>query len=203
MTQETWRFIVCGILSYLLGSVPFGLLITRFAGYGDIRQIGSGNIGATNVLRTGNKKLAGLTLLLDAGKGIVAVLVAARWGADMTAVAALMVIIGHLFPVWLRFKGGKGVATAGGVLIAYVWPAALCAVATWLAIAVVTRYSSLAALTAAILTPVYTWFLTGGDGERTIVTIVVALLVIWRHAANIGRLLHGEEGKISLRKKSA
>src|SRR5665213_967103 len=124
--QETWPFYVCGVLAYLLGSIPFGLVITRLAGYGDIRNIGSGNIGATNVLRTGNKKLAALTLLLDAGKGAAAVLIAAHFGNAMASVAAMLVIVGHLFPVWLRFKGGKGVATAGGVLLAYVWPAALC-----------------------------------------------------------------------------
>lgn len=202
MTQETLPFFVGGILAYLLGSIPFGLLVTRLAGYGDIRQIGSGNIGATNVLRTGNKKLAALTLLLDAGKGAVAVLAAARFGHEMAAVGAVFVIVGHLFPLWLRFNGGKGVATAGGVLLAYAWPAALGAAATWLVVAFATRYSSLAALIAAVLTPLYVWLATG-DPERTSITVLIALMVIARHHANIRRLMSGEEGKISLGKKSA
>lgn len=202
MDGEASPFYICGVLAYLAGSIPFGLVVTRLAGYGDIRLIGSGNIGATNVLRTGNKALAALTLLLDAGKGALAVLVAGRFGHEMAAVAAVLAIIGHLFPVWLRFQGGKGVATAAGVLLAYVWPAALCALGTWLAVAILTRYSSLAALTAALLTPAYVWFLTG-DGERTAITIVIAILVIARHGANIGRLWRGEEGKIALRRKPA
>jgi acyl phosphate:glycerol-3-phosphate acyltransferase len=185
------------VLAYLLGSIPFGLVLSRLAGYGDIRQIGSGNIGATNVLRTGNKALAALTLLLDAGKGAVAVLVAQRFGPDMAAVAAIAAFLGHLFPVWLGFKGGKGVATSGGILLAYAWPVGLAAAASWLIIAVATRYSSLAALIACALAPVFAWFFTG-DGEIVAVVVFLAVVVIGRHRENIRRLLAGTEGKIKL-----
>ena len=195
----TWPFYLGAVLAYLLGSIPFGLVLTRLAGYGDIRRIGSGNIGATNVLRTGNKTLAALTVLLDAGKGAAAVLLGAMFGPDMAALAATFVFLGHLFPVWLRFKGGKGVATAGGVLLAYVWPAGLAAAATWLVIAVVTRLSSLAALTACVLAPVYTWFFTR-EFQPTEVVLFLAVIIILRHHANIRRLLRGEEGKIRLSK---
>jgi glycerol-3-phosphate acyltransferase PlsY len=195
----TWPFYLGAVLAYLLGSVPFGLVLTRLAGYGDIRRIGSGNIGATNVLRTGSKALAALTLVFDCGKGAVAVLVGSLFGPDMAAIAAAGAVLGHLFPVWLRFKGGKGVATAGGVLLAYVWPVGLAALATWLAIAVATRYSSLAALTAAALAPVYTWLLTRALQPTEVVTFV-AVLVVLRHHQNIGRLFRGEESKIRLSK---
>jgi glycerol-3-phosphate acyltransferase PlsY len=195
----TWPFYLGAVLAYLLGSIPFGLVLTRIAGYGDIRRIGSGNIGATNVLRTGNKTLAALTVLLDAGKGAAAVLLGAMFGPDMAALAATFVFLGHLFPVWLRFKGGKGVATAGGVLLAYVWPAGLAAAATWLVIAVVTRLSSLAALTACVLAPVYTWFLTK-EFQPTEVVLFLAFIIVLRHHANIRRLVRGEESKIRLSK---
>jgi glycerol-3-phosphate acyltransferase PlsY len=196
--DTTWPFLLGAVLAYFLGSVPFGLVLTRLAGHGDIRQIGSGNIGATNVLRTGNKGLAALTLLLDLGKGIAAVLIGASFGAEMATVAAVFVVIGHLFPVWLRFKGGKGVATAGGVLIAYAWPVGLAAVATWLTIVVLTRYSSLAALSAAVLAPVYAWPLSGHSIQVTLVVLFLAAVVILRHRPNIERLLRGEESKINL-----
>src|SRR5579863_10245166 len=147
-------------LAYLLGSIPFGLLLTRLAGTGDIRTIGSGKIGATNVLRTGSKALAALTLVLDAGKGAAAVLIAARFGDDMAAVAAVFSFLGHLFPVWLGFRGGKGVATAGGIILAYAWPVGLAAALTWLLMAALFRYSSLAALAACLSAPVYALFLT-------------------------------------------
>jgi len=195
----TWPFYLGAVLAYLLGSIPFGLVLTRIAGYGDIRRIGSGNIGATNVLRTGNKTLAALTVLLDAGKGAAAVLLGAMFGPDMAALAATFVFLGHLFPVWLRFKGGKGVATAGGVLLAYVWPAGLAAAATWLVIAVVTRLSSLAALTACVLAPVYTWFFTR-EFQPTEVVLFLAFIIVLRHHANIRRLVRGEESKIRLSK---
>src|SRR5579872_584600 len=152
--------ILAAIIGYLLGSIPFGLVLTRLAGYGDIRRIGSGNIGATNVLRTGSKALAALTLVLDAGKGAVAVLVANQFGADMAAVAAIFSFLGHLFPVWLGFKGGKGVATSGGILLAYAGLVGVAAALTWLVVAALTRYSSLAALTACVLAPVFAWFIT-------------------------------------------
>jgi glycerol-3-phosphate acyltransferase PlsY len=187
--------------AYLLGSIPFGLMLTRLAGFGDVRNIGSGNIGATNVLRTGDKKLAAAVLLLDAGKGAVAVLIARRWGTDAAALAAVAAMIGHLFPGWLGFKGGKGVATAGGVLLAYAWPVGLAGIATWLVIAFLTRYSSLAALATALLSPVYALLLLPFDGERITVIAILSLLVVLRHRGNIVRLLRGKEGRISLGKK--
>jgi acyl phosphate:glycerol-3-phosphate acyltransferase len=201
MTDPTaaWPFILAAALAYLLGSIPFGLVLTRLAGYGDIRRIGSGNIGATNVLRTGSKGLAALTMLLDLAKGAVAVLIARRFGPDMAAVAAVFVFLGHLYPVWLGFKGGKGVATAGGVVLAYAWPVGLAALATWLAVAVATRYSSLAALTACALAPLYTWLITR-DMRTTEVILALAVIVILRHHANIRRLLRGEESRIRLSK---
>ena len=194
-----WPFALGSALAYLLGSIPFGLVLTRLAGYGDIRSIGSGNIGATNVLRTGNKLLALLTVLLDGGKGAVAVLIAEQFGPDMAAYAAAFVFLGHLFPVWLGFKGGKGVATAGGVVLAYAWPVGLAAAATWLLIAVLTRYSSLAALVAALLSPLYAWLLTR-EIQPTEVVAFLALVIILRHHANIRRLFRGEESKIRLGK---
>jgi acyl phosphate:glycerol-3-phosphate acyltransferase len=195
----TWPFLLGAVLAYLLGSVPFGLVLTKLAGYGDIRRIGSGNIGATNVLRTGNKGLAALTLVLDAGKGAVAVLLGANFGPDMAAVAAAFAFLGHLFPVWLGFKGGKGVATAGGILFAYAWPVALAGIATWLIIAVTTRYSSLAAIVAAALAPVYAWYFTR-EFQQTEVVLFLALVILLRHHANIRRLIRGEESKIKLGK---
>jgi glycerol-3-phosphate acyltransferase PlsY len=187
------------ILAYLLGSIPFGLVLTRLAGLGDIRRIGSGNIGATNVLRTGKKGLALATLLLDGGRGAAAVLLGAAWSPDMALVAAAGSLVGHLFPVWLGFKGGKGVATAGGILLALSWPVGLLAAATWLLIAFVTRYSSVAALAACVLAPLYAWALA--DGKRALLILAIAVLVVSRHHENIRRLLQGTESKISLGKK--
>jgi len=195
----TWPFLAGAVVAYLLGSIPFGLVLTKLGGYGDIRNIGSGNIGATNVLRTGNKGLAALTVLLDAGKGALAVALAEQLGPDMAAIAAVFAFLGHLFPVWLSFKGGKGVATSGGILLAYAWPVALAAIATWLALAVLTRYSSLAALMAAVLSPLYAWLLTH-DPQTTQVVALLAVLIVLRHHANIRRLLKGEESKIRLGK---
>ncbi len=186
-------------LGYLLGSIPFGLVLTRLAGYGDIRTIGSGNIGATNVLRTGNKKLALATMLLDFGKGLAAVLIGAAFSPAFAIAAGAGAFIGHIFPIWLRFKGGKGVATAGGVLLAYAWPVGLAAAATWLLIAVLTRYSSLAALAAALLSPLYAWLLTR-EFQPTEVVGFLAVVIILRHHANIRRLIRGEESKIRLSK---
>jgi acyl phosphate:glycerol-3-phosphate acyltransferase len=192
-----WPFALGALLAYLLGSIPFGLVVTRLGGYGDIRRIGSGNIGATNVLRTGSKALAALTVLLDAGKGAVAVVIAERFGPDMAAYAAAFAFLGHLFPVWLGFKGGKGVATALGILLAYAWPVGLAAAATWLAVAMLTRYSSLAALIAALLAPLYAWLFTR-EFQPTEVVAFLAVWVILRHHANIRRLVRGKEGKIRL-----
>ncbi len=194
-----WPFALGALLAYLLGSIPFGLVVTRLGGYGDIRRIGSGNIGATNVLRTGSKALAALTLLLDAGKGAVAVLIAEQFGPDMAAYAAAFAFLGHLFPVWLGFKGGKGVATTLGILLAYAWPVALAAAATWLAVAALTRYSSLAALVAALLAPLYAWLFTR-EFQPTEVVAFLAVLVILRHHANIRRLVRGKESRIRLSK---
>jgi acyl phosphate:glycerol-3-phosphate acyltransferase len=187
-----------GGLAYLLGSVPFGLVLIRRAGLGDLRAIGSGNIGATNVLRTGRKTLAAVTLALDAGKGAVAVLAAAAMGANMAAVAAICVVLGHIFPVWLKFKGGKGVATAAGVLLAYVPPVGVAALAVWIAVAAIFRYSSLAALTAAASLPLWIWLFDVRDPETAAVALALAVIVILRHFANIGRLLRGTEAKIRL-----
>jgi acyl phosphate:glycerol-3-phosphate acyltransferase len=190
--------ISAAILSYLLGSIPFGLVLTRLAGQGDIRRIGSGSIGATNVLRTGSKGLAALTLLFDVGKGLTAAAIAERWGAQAALVAGLCVILGHIFPVWLGFRGGKGVATALGVLMALAWPVALVAALIWLAVALYCRYSSLAALIAAVASAAVAPFLA--DRATALLIAVIALLLILRHHANIRRLIAGRESRISFRK---
>jgi len=190
-------YYIGGVLAYLLGSVPFGLLLTRIAGLGDIRKIGSGNIGATNVLRTGHKGLAALTLLLDFAKGLGAVLIADMFGPDMAIFAAFGVVLGHMFPIWLGFKGGKGVATAGAAIMALSWKVGLAAAATWLAVAIVTRYSSLAALAACVATPIASLLILHRY-DQTRVLGFLALLVALRHHANIRRLLKGEESKIKL-----
>lgn len=179
---------------YLLGSVPFGLLLTRAAGGPDIRAIGSGNIGATNVLRTGRSGIAAATLLCDVLKGALAVFAAAHYGADAALAAGLGAFLGHLFPVWLKFKGGKGVATYIGLLIGLYWPAALLFCAIWLAVAAASRYSSLAALTASALTPLSLWFF-GMPSVAALFLLLTALLWVM-HRANIARLLDGSEGKI-------
>nr|WP_213395520.1 glycerol-3-phosphate 1-O-acyltransferase PlsY [Yoonia sp.] len=184
-----------GAVGYLLGSIPGGVIMARLMGLGNLRNIGSGNIGATNVLRTGNKKAAALTLIFDAGKGAIAVL-AARAAApeDAVQMAALMAFIGHCFPVWLGFKGGKGVATYLGILLALAWPMGLAACGIWLAVAVVTRYSSLAALVAAGWIPVVMAF--AGYGAATGLAACLGLLIYARHWGNIARLRAGTEGKI-------
>jgi glycerol-3-phosphate acyltransferase PlsY len=186
------------VFGYLLGSIPFGMVLTRLAGGPDLRAIGSGNIGATNVLRTGNKKLAAATLLGDALKGTVAVLATSQLaGADAALVAALGAFLGHLFPVWLGFKGGKGVATYIGLLIGLVWPGALIFCAIWLIVAWLSRYSSLAALVASALTPA-ALLLMGAPGKAVLCLILSALLWI-THRANIRRLLAGTEDKIGIK----
>jgi acyl phosphate:glycerol-3-phosphate acyltransferase len=203
MPAGDWRTILISVvLAYLCGSIPFGLILTRFGGHGDIRAIGSGNIGATNVLRTGNKKIALATLLCDMIKGFVPVLIAWRFGPEAATAAAIGATLGHIFPVWLGFKGGKGVATAGGVLLAYSWPIAVTAVLTWIVMACVFRYSSLAAVTAAIVAPLYAWIMRP-EGVSPLAVLVIALIVIWRHRSNLTRLIQGEEDKIALGKKSA
>lgn len=179
---------------YLLGSVPFGLLLTRAAGLGDVRQIGSGNIGATNVLRTGNKGLAALTLILDALKGTAAVLIAANWGSDAALFAGVGAFLGHIFPIWLRFRGGKGVATYLGILAAFSWKAALVFAATWLAVAFLSRYSSLAALVATAVSPLVLYIV--GLPDFALALLVLTALVYIKHAANITRLVSGKESKI-------
>ena len=180
---------------YLLGSIPFGLLLARLAGLGDIRKIGSGNIGATNVLRTGRKGLAAATLLLDGGKGAAAALLAGNWGPDVQLAAALGALLGHLYPVWLRFKGGKGVATALGVLLAIAWQVGLAACATWLVVAGLLRFSSVASLAALAAAPLYAWWFRG-DLQLVEFAAIVAALVWLRHRANIVRLIKGREPKI-------
>jgi len=189
-----WPYYAAALVAYLLGSIPFGLVLTRLAGLGDVRQIGSGSIGATNVLRTGNKTLAALTVLLDGGKGALAVLIAHTFGPDFAVIAGGAAVIGHLFPVWLRFRGGKGVATALGVWLAIAWPVGVAACATWLAVAALTRYSSLASLVAVVAAPVYAHFLA--DAQRMQLGLLLAILVVLRHHANIRRLLSGREPKI-------
>ena len=179
---------------YLLGSIPFGLLITRWAGIEDPRGIGSGNIGATNVLRTGHKGLAAATLAGDILKGTVAVLVGLQFGPDMAIAAGLGAFLGHLFPVWLKFRGGKGVATYIGVLLGLFWPLALAFCAIWLAVAYTTRYSSAAALVASALTPI--GLALAGERQVMELFILMTLLLYLRHAANIKRLIRREESKI-------
>lgn len=193
----TWPLYAAFLAAYLLGSIPFGVLLTRLAGAGDLRQVGSGNIGATNVLRTGRKGLAALTLLLDAGKGAAAVAIADHWfGPSMAVFAALGVVVGHIAPVWLRFRGGRGVATAFGVLFVFAWPVGVAAAAVWLGTAALFRYSSLAAILAIGSSPAWAWALVGvAEAE---VTGLIAIAVIARHAGNIRRLLKGEESRIEL-----
>lgn len=182
------------IFGYLCGSIPFGLLLTRAAGLGDVRKIGSGNIGATNVLRTGNKGLAAATLILDALKGAVPAMIALRYGAEAGAIAGFGAFIGHLFPVWLGFRGGKGVATYLGALIGLAWQVSLIFAAVWLIVAVLFRYSSLAALTACVVVPIALFAL--GQPQFALAFTVMSLLVFYKHRANISRLLAGTEGRI-------
>ncbi|CAN7489071.1 glycerol-3-phosphate 1-O-acyltransferase PlsY [Phyllobacterium sp. LjRoot231] len=182
------------VFGYLLGSIPFGLILTRMAGLGDVRSIGSGNIGATNVLRTGNKKLAAATLLLDMLKGTGAVLIAGIASPEAAIVAGFGAFLGHIFPVWLKFKGGKGVATYLGVLLGLFWQGALIFAAVWLIIAYTTRYSSLAALVAAIVVPIALYIT--GVSQIALLFLVLTIIVFIKHRANIQRLVSGTEGKI-------
>ncbi len=183
------------ILGYLLGSIPFGLVLTRLAGTQDLRSIGSGSIGTTNVLRTGRKDLAAATLVGDMLKGTIAVIIAGHFGGpDAAMVAALGAFLGHLFPVWLKFRGGKGVAVYIGVLLGLLWPVALAFCLIWLAVAFLTRYSSLSALIASLVTPILLWWL--GHLALAALFAVLTLLLFYAHRDNIKRLLAGNEGKI-------
>jgi glycerol-3-phosphate acyltransferase PlsY len=198
MSANAWLPVAL-ILGYLLGSIPFGLILTRFAGTQDPRSIGSGNIGATNVLRTGRKGLAAATLLLDMLKGTVAVIIAGTWaGPNAAMLAALGAFLGHLFPVWLKFKGGKGVAVYIGVLIGLFWPAAVVFCVLWLATAVITRFSSLSALVASFITPIFLWWV--GHPALAVLFAVLTLLLFYMHRENIRRLRAGTEGRIGERK---
>jgi glycerol-3-phosphate acyltransferase PlsY len=186
------------ILGYALGSIPFAFIVTKAFGLGDIRQVGSGNVGTTNVLRTGNKLATALTFTGDVGKGIVAVLIARAWGENAAMAAALGAFTGHIFPVWLNFKGGKGLATCAGILAALTPVVALCAAATWLATAVITRISSLAALVTAAAAPFY--MLMFGSTTYAIGTTVLSALLFITHRGNIARLAAGTEPRIGQKK---
>lgn len=188
------------VFSYLIGSIPFGYVLTKCAGMGDIRKIGSGNIGATNVLRTGNKKIAALTMVLDTLKGAVAVLTVGYVFPALAPLAGLVALMGHIFPVWLRFRGGKGVATAEGVLMALYWPAGIITAISWILILKISRLSSLAALvTVGISTVVVCLF---GRDDLAWFTLTLTLLIFWTHRANIRRLLNGSEPKVGGDKKA-
>lgn len=187
------------VVGYVLGSIPFGMVLSKVMGLGNLREIGSGNIGATNVLRTGSKKAAALTLILDGGKGAVAVLIArAMAGEDAAQVAGLMAFLGHCYPVWLKFKGGKGVATFLGLMLALAWPVGIACCLTWLATAAVSRISSLSALVAAASGAV--WMLVLGYGSAVVLAVLLAVIVFARHHENIARLRAGTEPKIGAKK---
>ena len=187
--------IIIALLSYLLGSIPFGMVLAKFMGLGNLRDVGSGNIGATNVLRTGNKKAAFFTLLFDAGKGAVAVLIArALFGEAAAQIAALASFLGHCYPIWLKFNGGKGVATFLGILLALFWPAGIAACLTWLATAIVGRISSLAALVSSVSTVIWVVFL--GMPSALGLMLILSALIWWRHRENIKRIISGTESKI-------
>jgi len=187
--------LIWAVLGYGLGSIPFGMVITKLMGLGNLREIGSGNIGATNVLRTGNKFAAASTLILDGGKGALAVLIARAFaGEDVAQVAGLMAFVGHCYPVWLGFKGGKGVATFLGLLLALAWPVGVACCLTWLVTALISRISSLSALVAASSSTF--WMIVLDQGTSFVLGILVTLLVFWRHRENISRLRAGTEPKI-------
>ena len=188
---------LCFLLGYGLGSIPFGLLLTRAAGLGDVREIGSGNIGATNVLRTGNKGIAAATLFFDAAKGAVAVLIARALWPDLPqaeGIAAIAAFLGHLFPVWLGFRGGKGMATLIGIVLALQWPSGLVVMGVWLLVFLLARYSSLASMASALAAPISTFLF--GRIDLAVLLVGFALLLLWKHRSNIGRLLRGEEPRV-------
>ena len=209
----TWPLYLTALIAYLIGAIPFGLLLAHLAGHGDIRKIGSGNIGATNVLRTGSKGLAALTLLLDAGKGWASAAIAGIWGPDTAVVAGLFAVLGHMFPVWLRFRGGKGVATVLGVIAALAWPVALASALTWLAVAALSRFSSLASMVSVVAAPPLLAGLLSlqrgdslpywlpGEPQHIELFAVLAALVLLRHHANIRRLVTGQEPRIGKREE--
>jgi len=182
------------LMGYVLGSIPFGIILTRLTGAGDLRQIGSGSIGATNVLRTGRKDLAALTLLFDLGKGVVAILIAERIAPGTGPVAALGAFLGHLYPIWLKFRGGKGVATLLGIAVALYWPLGLVFAGVWLSVAAVTRMSSAGGIAVALAMPLACVAL--GRGELLWLFVVIMLLVVWKHRGNIARIRAGTEPKI-------
>jgi glycerol-3-phosphate acyltransferase PlsY len=196
--------IVAAIAAYLVGSIPFAVVVSRVMGLPDPRSFGSGNPGATNVLRSGNKMAALLTLAGDALKGWVAVWVALQMGfaEDVVAVVAIAVFLGHVFPVWLRFQGGKGVATAAGVLFAIDWRVGIAVLVVWITVVVVSRYSSLGALTASLFAPVAVYYVVGA-GPLLAAACAMCLVLVWRHKANIGKLLRGEESRIGEKKASS
>ncbi len=227
MENSILAFVLAALIGYILGSIPFGLILTKLGGYGDIRSIGSGNIGATNVLRTGNKKLAIATLLLDGIKGAIAVIIMTQYFShlpncaainciedcscinpekynfyqSLPLVTALFALLGHIFPVWLKFKGGKGVATGLGILLILSWPTGLAAALTWLITAFLSRISSLSALVALSLSPVFA-YLFSQDAKLSILSAIMAMIIIAKHHTNIKRLLSGEEPKIGKKKKT-
>lgn len=195
MAAQPWVDAVLALFAgYLLGSIPFGVLLTRAAGEGDLRAIGSGNIGATNVLRTGRKGLAALTLLLDVAKGVVAVLLARLISPDLALLAAAGAFFGHLYPVWLRFRGGKGVATMLGLTLALHWPCGLAFAAVWLAAALITHYSSVGGIAGAVAAPVSAAI--SGQFDLVLLFLAFAAMVLWKHRANLERLLAGTEPRI-------
>ena len=200
MESISQTYVLTAIIAYLAGSIPFGLILVNITGAGNLREIGSGNIGATNVLRTGHKNIAIATLILDCSKGGVTVIVAQSHGLDLAVIAGVCSVVGHIFPIWLKFRGGKGVATVLGVLLAIAWQVGLTAIATWLIIAAIFRYSSLAAILALTLSTVYAWYLP--DTNVSIMTTLIAGLSILRHKENMWRLIKGKESKIKLGKKS-
>lgn len=195
MNAEPWvEPLLSLLLGYLMGSIPFGVLLTRLTGAGDLRSIGSGNIGATNVLRTGRKGLAALTLVLDGAKGAVAVLLVAAFWPRFQEAAAAGALLGHLYPVWLGFRGGKGVATFFGITLALHWESGLVYAITWLAVLALTRYSSLAGISAALLAPVAA--AAFGRFDLTLLYLAFALLILWKHRANLERLMGGTEPRV-------
>ena len=196
MESISQTYVLTAIIAYLAGSIPFGLILVNITGAGNLREIGSGNIGATNVLRTGHKNIAIATLILDCSKGWVTVIVAQSHGLDLAVISGVCSVVGHIFPIWLKFRWGKGVATVLGVLLAIAWQVGLTAVATWLIIAAIFRYSSLAAILALTLSTVYAWYLP--DTNVSIMTTLIAGLSILRHKENMWRLIKGKESKIKL-----